>query len=87
MIKKRGEKLVRIRVISHMGDKISIKLPIEFVKKMIENNTIDFFHDKSDIIDSQKLLKLLMQAFEYNLAGEVAQIERKNGDSIRIIID
>ncbi|MGL6106780.1 hypothetical protein [Romboutsia sp.] len=87
MIKNHGEKLVRIRIISYMGDKVSIKLPIDFVKKMIKNNAIDFFNSKADIIDSQKLLTVLMQAFDHDLVGEIAHIERKNGDSIRIIID
>ena len=37
------ERLLRVRILSHTGDKIHIKLPIEFVKKMIKNNTFDFF--------------------------------------------
>lgn len=87
MIKNNGEKLVKIRIISHMGNKVIIKLPISFVKKMINNNAIDFFNNKDDIIDSQQLLNLCMKAFDYDLIGEIAHIERKNGDSIKIIID
>lgn len=87
MIKNYDEKLVRIRVISHIGDKISIKLPINFVKMLVKNNALDIFNSSDDVIDSEKLLKLLIRAFDYNLSGEVAYIERKNGDTIRIIID
>lgn len=87
MIKNHEEKLVRIRVISHLGDKISIKLPINFVKMMVKNNALDIFNNMDDIFDSQRLLNLLIKAFDYNLVGEVAYIERNNGDSIRIIID
>lgn len=82
-----SEKLVRIRVISHTGDKVSIKLPMEFVKKLVKNNALDIFNNADDIFDSQKLLNLLIKAFDYNLTGEVAHIERNNGDRIRIIID
>ncbi|MGL5348460.1 MAG: hypothetical protein ACRDA3_14025 [Peptostreptococcaceae bacterium] len=87
MIKSYDEKLVRIRVISHTGDKISIKLPINFVKMLVKNNALDIFNNSDDIIDSKKLLNLLIRAFDYNLSGEVAYIERKSGDTIRIIID
>lgn len=87
LLRNSNERLVRIRVVSHSGDKIHIKLPIEFVKKMVKNNTIDFFNDKNDIIDSKKLLNLLMEAMEYDLVGDIAHIERANGDIIRIIID
>lgn len=86
-IRKSEERLVRFRIVSHTGDKIHIKLPIDFVKKMVQNNTLDFFNDKSDIIDGQKLLNILMEAMEYDLTGEIAHLERNNGDVIRIIID
>ena len=61
------ERLLRIRILSHSGDKIHIKLPIEFVKKMIKNNTFDFFYGVNDILDSNKLLDVLVNAFDYNL--------------------
>ena len=81
------ERLLRVRILSHTGDKIHIKLPIEFVKKMIKNNTFDFFYGADDMIDSQKLLGVLVKAFDYDLSGEVAHMERKNGDIIKMIID
>ncbi|MEG1310537.1 MAG: hypothetical protein RSD47_00890 [Romboutsia sp.] len=81
------ERLLRIRVMSHTGDKIHIKLPIDFVKRMVKNNALDFFSGQDNIIDSEKLLNLLINAFDYNLIGEIAYLERNNGDIIRLIID
>ncbi|HSQ89927.1 hypothetical protein [Romboutsia sp.] len=81
------ERLFRIRMLSHTGDKIHIKLPISFVKKMVQNNAINFFNTQDDIIDSEKLLNLIIHSFDYNLSGEIAHLERKNGDIIKIIID
>lgn len=81
------ERLLRVRVMSHTGDKIHIKLPLDFVKRMVKNNALDFLSCKDDIIDSQKLLNLLINAFDYNLTGEIAHLERNNGDIIRLIID
>lgn len=82
-----GERLLRVRILSHTGDKIHIKLPVGFVKKMIKNNTFDFFYGADDMIDSQKLLDVLVKAFDYDLSGEIAHMERKNGDIIKMIID
>ncbi|WP_042275074.1 hypothetical protein [Faecalimicrobium dakarense] len=81
------ERLLRIRIMSHTGDKIHIKLPLDFVKRMVKNNALDFLSGKDDIMDSQKLLNLLINAFDYNLTGEIAYLERNNGDIIRLIID
>ena len=77
------ERLLRVRILSHTGDKI----PVGFVKKMIKNNTFDFFYGADDMIDSQKLLDVLVKAFDYDLSGEIAHMERKNGDIIKMIID
>ena len=81
------ERLLRVRILSHTGDKKHIKLPVGFVKKMIKNNTFDFFYGADDMIDSQKLLDVLVKAFDYDLSGEIAHMERKNGDIIKMIID
>ena len=81
------ERYLRIKINSHTGDKIYLKLPLEFVKKMIKNNALDIFNSHDDIIDSEKLLKLIMDGFKYNLSGEIAYMQRKNGDTIRIIMD
>ena len=84
------EKLLRVKVLSHNGDKIHIKLPVNFVKKMIQNNALDFFNDLNDlddIIDGKKLISLVTRALDENISGEVAHLERKNGDIIKIILD
>ena len=81
------ERLLRVRILSHTGDKIHIKLPIGFVKKMVRNNTFDFFYGVDDMVDSQKLLDVLVKSFDYDLSGEIAHMERKNGDIIKMIID
>lgn len=81
------ERLLRVRILSHAGDKIHIKLPIGFVKKMIKNNTFDLFYGIDGMVDSNKLLDVLVNAFDYDLNGEVAHMERKNGDIIKMIID
>lgn len=54
---------------------------------MIQNNALDFFNDLDDIIDGKKLISLVTRALDENISGEVAHLERKNGDIIKIILD
>ena len=81
------ERFLKVKVSANSGDKMYFKLPINFVKRLVQNNAIDFLKDQSDIIDSEKLLRIMLNAFDYNIVGEIAYLERNNGDRIRFIID
>lgn len=81
------ERFLKVKIAANSGDKIYLKLPVHFIKRLVKNNAIDFLKDKSDIIDSEKLLKIMLNAFDYNIVGEIAYFERNNGDKIRFIID
>lgn len=85
-IKNYNDRLVIININSHTGDKVRLNLPVEFVKKLIKNNALDFFIFKEEIIDTQKMIKSLLESFNYNLTGEVVNLERYNGDLIKIKI-
>ena len=85
-IKNYNDKLVIINIKSHLGDKIKLNLPIDFVKKLIKNNALDFFLLEEEIVDTQKMIKSLVDAFNYNLTGDVVHLERYNGDIINIRI-
>lgn len=63
-----------------------MNLPIEFVKRLIRNNSLDFFIFEEEIVDTQKLSKSLLDSFKYNLIGEIVNMERYNGDVINIKI-
>ncbi|MGL5692853.1 MAG: hypothetical protein ACRCXA_02160 [Peptostreptococcaceae bacterium] len=81
------ERFLKIKISANSGDKVYLKLPMNFVKRIVKNNSIDFLKSQSDIIDSEKLLKIMLNAFDYEIVGEVAYFERNNGDKIRFIID
>lgn len=85
-IKNYDERFVIINIHSHTGDKIKLNLPIEFVKRLIRNNSLDFFIFEEEIVDTQKLSKSLLDSFKYNLIGEIVNMERYNGDAINIKI-
>ena len=85
-IKNYNHRLVLINIKSHTGDKIKLNLPVEFVKKLIKNNALDFFLFEEEIVDTQKMIDSLIECFNYNLTGDVINLERYNGDIIKIRI-
>ena len=85
-IKNYNDRLVIININSHTGDKIKLNLPVDFVKKLIKNNALDFFLFEEEIVDTQKMISSLLDSFNYNLTGEIANLERYNGDLIKIKI-
>ena len=85
-IKNYNDRLVIININSHTGDKIRLNLPVDFVKKLIKNNALDFFLFEEEIVDTQKMISSLLDSFNYNLTVEIAYLERYNGDLIKIKI-
>ncbi|MEW9080553.1 hypothetical protein [Terrisporobacter glycolicus] len=85
-IKNYNDRLVIININSHTGDKVKLNLPVEFVKKLIKNNALNFFIFEEEIVDTQKMIKSLLDSFNYNLTGEILNLERYNGDLIKIKI-
>lgn len=85
-MKNYDERFVIINIHSHKGDKVKLNLPIEFVKRFIKNNSFDFFLFEEEIVDTKKLTKSLLDSFNYNLTGDIVNLERYNGDIIKIKI-
>lgn len=81
------KKLFKIRILSRGGDKIHLKFPVEFVKRMVKINGFNWLNISSDIVDTNGLVKMVVSALDCKLTGEIAHIETKNNDSIRITID
>ena len=86
-IKNYSDRLVIINIKAHTGDNIKLNLPVDFVKKLIKNNALDFFLFEEEIVDTEKMIKSLLDAFNYNLTGDVMNLERYNGDIIKIRIE
>ncbi|MEG2788699.1 MAG: hypothetical protein RR942_12870 [Romboutsia sp.] len=81
------DRLFRIRILSNEGDKISLKFPVEFVKRMVKVNGFNWLNFKSDLVDNENLSKIVIHALDSNLSGNIANIQTKNNDSIKISID
>lgn len=85
-IKNYDDRLVIININSHTGDKIKLNLPVNFIKKLIKNNALDFFLFEEEIVDTQKIIRSLLDSFNYDLTGEIVNLQRYNGDLIKIKI-
>ena len=81
-----NDRIVIININSHTGDKIKLNLPVDFVKKVIKNNALNFFLFEEEIVDTEKMIKSLLECFNYNLTGDVINLQRYNGDIIKISI-
>ena len=71
------ERLLRVRILSHTGDKIHIKLPVGFVKKMIKNKSIEQIADEleEDVSKIQKIYDIAKEfAPDYNVEKIMAKL-------------
>ncbi|MGM9533961.1 MAG: hypothetical protein ACI3VR_01865 [Intestinibacter sp.] len=69
------------------GEYINLNLPVEFVKRIIDNNCFDFFYYREDAVDSDKVLKIIRDAFNYNLTGYIGEIRTSNDNIINLTIE
>lgn len=76
-----------INIHTFTGEYINLNLPVEFVKRLIDNNCFDFFYYKEDAIDCDKLLKLVNNAFNYDLTGYIGEITTVDNNHIELSIN
>lgn len=82
----RNRKLI-ININTFNGEYINLNLPVEFVKRIIDNNCFDFFYYREDAVDSDKVLKVIRDAFNYNLTGYIGEIRTSNNNVINLTIE
>ncbi|MBU5336900.1 hypothetical protein [Intestinibacter bartlettii] len=76
-----------INISTFTGEYINLNLPVEFVKRVINNNCFDFFYYREDAIDSEKLLTLINDAFKYDLTGYIGEIKTVDNNHIELSIE
>ncbi|MDR1773653.1 MAG: hypothetical protein LBR30_02135 [Clostridioides sp.] len=85
-LKSNKEKFLKIIIYINKGEKITLKLPFAFAKNLIENNIFEIIKGVDEGIDLEKVYRLILNALENNLEGEIITYQRKNKDIVRIII-
>lgn len=76
-----------ININTYTGEYINLNLPVRFVKRLIDNNCFDFFYYREDAIDLEKFLKVVKDAFNYDLTGYIGEIRTHNGNIIKLAIE
>ena len=82
-----NDRTLIININTFTGEYINLNLPVEFVKRIIDNNCFDFFYYTEDAIDSEKLLNLIKDAFNYALTGYIGEIKTVDNNHIELMIE
>ena len=82
-----NDRTLIININTFTGEYINLNLPVEFVKRIIDNNCFDFFYYREDAIDSEKLLNLIKDAFNFDLTGYIGEIKTVDNNHIELMIE
>ncbi|QKE75798.1 hypothetical protein HPK19_08990 [Arthrobacter citreus] len=83
-----GNKMLKIRVTSDVGDNVNVNLPINLVKAVLKVGT----NIAEKIPEAEKYVKdinvdLLIEAIENELVGQIVDITSANGDKVFVVIE
>jgi SHOCT-like protein len=84
-----GEKMIKIRVLSHEGDKVNITVPIKFVKSMINatGKIPNINVENMDGVNTEEITDTVMAAIDNGMVGKIVDIESHEGDIVEITIE
>lgn len=88
--KKYEDKLLKVEVSSHEGDKVNIKLPIKVVKEVLKvagKLPISTYVEGMDGIDIDELMNTIVSCLDNEVMGEIVDICSSEGDTVKIVID
>jgi hypothetical protein len=83
-----GNKILKIRVNSEVGDNVNVNVPINLVKAVLKVGT----NIAEKIPEAEKYVKdinvdLLIEAIENELVGQIVDITSSNGDKVFVVIE
>ncbi|PGS48830.1 hypothetical protein [Bacillus sp. AFS041924] len=83
-----GNKMLKIRVNSEVGDNVNVNVPINLVKALLKVGT----NIAEKIPEAEKYVKdinvdLLIEAIENELEGQIVDITSANGDKVFVVIE
>lgn len=80
----RGEKMFKVNVLSGKGDKIKIRLPVKFVKSSLKA----FGKMPVNVKGCEEIdMKVITDAIENDIEGEIVTVKSCDGDDIEIKIE
>ncbi|MFF2879170.1 hypothetical protein ACFVR2_23035 [Gottfriedia sp. NPDC057991] len=83
-----GNKMLKIRVNSEVGDNVNVNVPINLVKAVLKVGT----NIAEKIPEAEKYVKdinidLLIEAIENEMVGQIVDITSSNGDKVFVVIE
>ncbi|MEE6450828.1 hypothetical protein RAH41_09665 [Gottfriedia acidiceleris] len=83
-----GNKILKIRVNSQVGDNVNVNVPINLVKAVLKVGT----NIAEKIPEAEKYVKdinvdLLIEAIENEMVGQIVDITSSNGDKVFVVIE
>ncbi|WP_025784577.1 hypothetical protein [Sporosarcina sp. D27] len=85
------DKMLKVRVTSEEGDKVTVNLPLRLIKVALKTG----LNIASAIPESAKYVKdidvldvdMILKAIEEELSGQIVDVESQNGDKVSIVIE
>jgi len=84
------DKFLRIKVLSHEGDKVNVQLPVKVIKEVIKITgklPISTSIKGMDGIDIDELMNTLVSCLDNEVMGEIVDICSSEGDTVKIVIE
>jgi len=88
--KRYEDKFLRIKVLSHEGDKVNVQLPVKVIKEVIKITgkiPISTSIEGMDGIDIDELMNTLVSCLDNEVMGEIVDICSSEGDTVKIVIE
>lgn len=88
--KKYEDKFLKVKVLSHEGDKVNVQLPIKVIKEALKATgklPISTYIEVIDGIDIDELMNALVACLNNEVIGEIVDISSSKGDTVKIVID
>jgi len=78
--------MLKIKVNSHEGDVVNVKLPIKLIKTLLK--TVGKLPIESNVKGLENLdLNLISDAIDNGLCGKIVDVNSANGDIVEVVIE
>ncbi|MCI1967910.1 SHOCT-like domain-containing protein [Clostridium luticellarii] len=80
------DKMLKIKVNSHEGDNVNVKLPVKFIKIMLK--TVGKIPISDSVKGMENIdLNLISEAIDNGLSGKIVDVKSADGDIVEVSIE
>jgi polyhydroxyalkanoate synthesis regulator phasin len=80
------DKMLKIKVNSHEGDNVNVKLPVKFIKIMLK--TVGKIPISDSVRGMENIdLNLISEAIDSGLSGKIVDVKSADGDIVEVSIE